>query len=307
MTERMTISIFCNTQDHTGERPYWDDATQCLYWIDVFGRRFHRADATGKTVETTTLPALIGSMALVDPSHMVLAMHHGFFQYDMSRRRAELICFPDETVAGNMRLNDGKVDAAGRFVCGGADYFRASPIAGIYSLDANSRVRKIGSNVALFNGICWSPDGKSMYYSDSALRRTYRCDYDLDSGEAGAPEVFVTHEESEGLPDGAAVDVEGYLWIAMVYGGQLLRVSPEGEIVRRIDFPVRGLTSVAFGGPTYDTLFVTSKSIGKDGKSLDVEAGGGSVFRVDGLPCPGLSEPRFRDGVSEGSCSRPPR
>lgn len=291
----MEISIFCNTRDHTGERPYWDAKTRCLYWIDVFGRRFHRASATGDQIETFPLPAIIGSMALIDPMTMVLAMHHGFFHYDLSRRRAELICYPDEAVAGNMRLNDGKVDMQGRFVCGGADYFRADPIAGIYSLDGNYRATKIGSNITLFNGICWSPEGRTIYFSDSATRRTFHSSYDPVTGTAGTPSLLIDHGENEGLPDGAAVDQMGYIWIAMVYGGELLRLTPEGEIDQRIRFPVRGLTSLAFGGPDCSTLFVTSKSIGKDGRPLDMEKGGGSVFRVDGLPCPGLQERRFQE------------
>jgi L-arabinonolactonase len=294
MTSATSLSVFAATNDHTGERPYWDGATSRFYWIDVFGKRFHRTDAEGTKIETFALPAFVGSLALIDDSHAILALHHGFFKYHFASGKAELICYPEENVAGNMRLNDGKIDQMGRFVCGGADFFRSKPIGGIYSLDGKFQVRRIGGGVTLFNGLCWSPDGKTMYYSDSARRQTYRCSYDPRTGEAGAPEPFILFTEADGLPDGAAVDDTGHIWIAMVYGGQLIRVSPGGQIERRVALPIRGPTSLAFGGHDYSRLFITSKSRDSQGQPLSVEAGGGSVFCLDGLPSKGLAEGRFR-------------
>src|SRR5690606_14173497 len=116
-------------------------------------------------VETFRLPALVGSLAVIDGTSILLALHNGFYRYNLIAGKAELICIPDEGVAGNLRLNDGKVDPRGRFVCGGADFFRTAAIGGIYNLEANLASRRIGGNVVLFNGLCWSPDGRTMYYS----------------------------------------------------------------------------------------------------------------------------------------------
>lgn len=288
----MKIDVFEAAGDHTGERPLWDAATGCFYWIDVFGRRIHRREPGGR-VQHWTVPSLIGSLALVDDSRAVVSLHNGFFFFDFATGRCELIGFPEPDVAGNLRLNDGKVDPAGRFVCGGADYFRASPLAGLYALDGTLAMRKLAGDIVIANGLAWSVDGRFIYTADSPRRVIYRAPYDPATGDVGVRTVFARFTEAEGMPDGACVDADDHLWVAMVYGGKLVRLAPDGTRERELPMPVHGPTSVAFGGERFDRLFVTSKSRGKQGELLDAGLGG-SVFVVDGAPAAGAPELRFR-------------
>lgn len=290
----MKIEILERCENHTGERPVWDPATETLYWIDVFGRKLFRKRLPNGTTEQWNLRANVGSMALTTSQGILLALQNAFFMFDPQTDNCDLVCFPDEGVAGNLRLNDGKVDNSGRFVCGGADFFRGSPIAGLYSLDGDLKSRKLDSDIVLTNGIAWSVDSRTLYYSDSFRRATYRCDYDPVTGTVGKRKLFAEFAPDEGMPDGAAIDNEGHLWIAMVYGRKLVRLDPQGNRDREIEFPVQGPTSLAFGGPKLDILFVTSKSRGKNGEPLDIEAGGGSVFAISGLGVKGMVEPRFQ-------------
>ena len=287
----MRIEKFINCQDHTGERPYWDAETSAFYWIDVFGQRIHRRNADGE-IQTWSVPSLIGSLALINPGYALVSLHNGIFIFEFKSGRSELVGFPDPGVAGNLRLNDGKVDPAGRFVCGGADYFRSQPIAGLYSVDSCLGMKRLGGEIIVANGLAWSPDGSWFYFADSFRHTIYRAAYDLQSGTVGTPNPFAHFSTDEGMPDGACIDVEGYLWVAMVYGGKLVRLCPDGTRDCEVLMPVSAPTSVAFGGPAMDRLFVTSKS--RDSKGNELDPGlGGSVFVVDGLPTRGSAEKRF--------------
>jgi len=287
----MQISRFEACEDHTGERPYWDADTGTFYWIDVFGRRIHRRDAAGR-VQTWTLPSLIGSFALIDPDRAVVTQHNGFFLFEFATGRCELLGFPDPGASGNLRLNDGKVDSGGRFVCGGADYFRRNPIGGLYSLDGARHMRALADDIIVANGLTWSPDGRWIYYADSFRHVIYRASYDPATGAAGERQEFARFGKEEGMPDGACTDTEGCLWVAMVYGGKLLRLRPDGSREREFPMPVKAPTSVAFGGRSMDRLFVTSKSRSATGEALDPGLGG-SVLVIDGLPANGHAERRM--------------
>ena len=278
----MQIDIFERCENLTGERPLWVGETQTLWWIDVFGRKLHRKLWGTSEREEWSLPANIGSLCLERNGRILIALQNAFFHFDLDRHTFDLVCFPDEAAAGNLRLNDGKTDGAGRFVCGGADYFRAQPIGGVYSLERGI-CRSIAAPVIIFNGIAWSPDYDILYYADSVRRIIYRSRYDLKTGNAADREIFVTFPEDWGMPDGAAIDSEGYLWVAMVYGKKIVRLDPNGRIEHVIDFPVVAPTSLAFGGDDLSTLFVTTKSRGKNGEGLEVEKGAGSVFMITGL------------------------
>lgn len=288
----MRLSVFQPCDDHTGERPYWDAATGNFYWIDVFGQRVHCRFPDG-AVRTWPVPALIGSLGLIDSTRALVSLHAGFFILHFESGACELVGYPHPTAEGNLRLNDGKVDPMGRFVCGGADFHRTNPIAGLYQVDAQLCMRQVDDDIVLANGLAWSLDGAVIYYSDSARRTIYSATYDLATGDVGRRSVFAQFAESEGMPDGATVDMEGHLWVAMVYGGKLVRLRPDGTREREFALPVKGPTSVAFGGAAMDRLFITTKSRDKANQLLDPGLGG-SVLVLDALPAPGRAEPRFK-------------
>jgi sugar lactone lactonase YvrE len=288
----LNIELYEPLRCHTGERPIWDVQSGSLWWLDLFGRRIHRKRGREAT-RSWPVPTLLGSMALIDEARLIGALHHGFHLLDLEAGTCHLIGDPEPEVAGNMRLNDGKVDPRGRFVCGGADFMRTSPICGLYALDPDLSIRKLMGDIVLTNTIAWSPDGGILYVGDSPRSVIYRCAYDLETGAVGRREVFVRLDDG-GIPDGAAVDTEGHLWVAQVYGRRILRYTPSGRLDRVVEFPVEAPTSVCFGGDDLDILFVTTKSEAPDGRLLDVEKGGGGVFTIEGLGVRGLPEPRFR-------------
>ena len=143
------------------------------------------------------------------------------------------------------------------------------------------------------NGMCFSPDGRTMYLSDSnpGVRTIWACDYDTDTGTPTNRRVFFDTREVAGRPDGGTVDADGCYWMAGVGGWQLVRITPQGKVDRIVEMPVEKPTKPMFGGPRLDTLFVTSIGMGMEDDPKQPLAG--SLFSITGLGVTGVPQPRF--------------
>lgn len=288
----MEFEFLVDAQNVLGEGPLWDTREERLYWIDSLGNTVNRCRPDGSEIQTWSVPANIGSLALREKGGGVVALQNGFHFIDFDSGECEFIVDPEADNPGT-RFNDGKVDRRGRLIAGCMDYDEESGSSGLYRLDADLSCHKLDGGIVVSNGPCWSPDNKTFYFADT-WKAIYAYDYDIDAGEVSNKRVFVpVEDESLGVPDGATVDAEGFIWSAQVYGAKLNRYAPDGTLDRSIDFPIQNITSVMFGGENLDTLFVTSMGHqpvrGK--KSTDPRNGG--VFAVHGLGVQGLPEHRF--------------
>lgn len=283
--------VDCNTT--LGEGPLWDIEHQRIYWIDSFGNKVFRATADGTEVETWDVPDKIGSMALrKDGNGAVVALRTGIHLLDFASGEVEPLVDPEADLEST-RLNDGKVDKQGRFVVGSMDMKEEAPNGSLYRLDTDFSCHHLLGDIMVSNGPCWSPDGNTFYFTDTWSGDIWAFDYDQDAGTPSNKRTLCSTKGQDGVPDGSTVDSEGFIWNAQVYGGYILRYAPDGSVDRRIEMPVKKVTSVMFGGPDLDLLYVTSMAkpplphLPEDGPL------GGSLFAISDLGVRGLPEPRF--------------
>lgn len=109
--------------------------------------------------------------------------------------------------------------------------------------------------VTIPNGISWTMDDKTMYICDSPTKCVFAYDYNAASGTISNKRVFFKVDHPEGVPDGHALDVEGFLWQAIHGAGKVVRISPQGEVVAEIALPTRCVTCPGFAG---EDLYITS-------------------------------------------------
>lgn len=287
----VTIDVLVPCRNELGEGPLWDVVEERLYWIDSLGKAIWSCDAQGRDVRWWPVPDHIGSMALRQQGGAVLALRNGFHLFDFATGEATPVADP-EADRPRTRFNDGKVDRRGRFVAGSMDYDEQDPICGLYSLHTDRSCHRLDEGIIVSNGPCWSPDGRTFYFADTWKNAIYAYDYDLATGTPTNKRVWVSTENDPGAPDGSTVDEQGFLWNAQVYGNRILRYAPDGHVDRVIEFPVKSLTSVMFGGPDLDILYVTSMARPIKGVAPK-EAEAGHLFAVRGLGVRGLPEPRF--------------
>ena len=287
------IEIVTAIRDQLGECPLWDETTQSLYWIDAHARLVRRLVPASGDYREWQLPSAIGSVALCDSGRLLVALASEFSYLDLDS--GQLTKLADVThAADRMRLNDGRTDRAGRFVAGALVMGRNEPLGALYQVDARGQLRVLDQGIAVSNATCFSPDGQWLYFTDSRTRKILRYRYDLASGQASDPSVWVDTEPLGSAADGATVDAEGCLWTALVETGQLARFTPDGQLERLIAMPVRHVTCPCFGGPDLDILYVTS--IRDSGNALkDDHPDAGALFAVHGTGVRGLPEVRFAD------------
>ena len=288
------IDVLVDVKPRLGEGPLWDVESERLWFIDSLGDRLHRCTADGREVTTWELSSHVGSMALTETGDALLALADGFHRLDLASHQSEPLVDPEPGMPGN-RLNDGKVDRQGRFVCGSMDMGEEQPTGALWSLDADLQPRRLDSDIICSNGPCFSPDGRTLYCADSFRGTVYAYDYDTETGGVANRRVFVEPEvRAGGAPDGATVDADGYVWVVLVFDGRIMRFAPDGSLDRSIDMPVLKTTSVAFGGPRLETLFVTSMAHPPLPKYPEDGPLRGATFAVHGLGVTGLPERRWR-------------
>jgi len=289
----MRIEVLVDVKTHLGEGPLWDVEDQRLYWIDSTGMNVFRCTADGREVRGWDVPQSIGSMAIRKHGGAVLSLQRGFHFLDFKTGEVELIVDPEPNRPDN-RLNDGKVDKRGRFIAGAMDTKELGKNAGLYRLDPDLSLHQIDDGIIVSNGPCWSPGGEIFYFADSWSGEIWAYDYDLNTGEASNRRVFVKVDSTTGgVADGSTVDAEGYLWNAQVFDGKVIRYAPDGSVDRVIDMPVKKVTSVMFGGPNLDVLYVTSMAKRNLPQFPADPVERGSLFAVYDLGVRGLEETRF--------------
>jgi sugar lactone lactonase YvrE len=278
-----------------GESPMWHPQEQLLYWVDIPGKRLHRLDPTSGAQSHWDFPCEPAACAPVLGGGLLLAMRDGLWRFDPETSQRSLLCEPpyDPTCE---RFNDGKCDPLGRFWVGTIYEPREPARAALYRWDAH-RIDRIAGDITVSNGLGWSPDGRTLYWSDTKAHTVYAFDFDVSDGSVSRQRVFARFEGKPpqqdlrtygGRPDGAAVDVEGCYWVAMFEGQRLLRLSPQGEVLREVALPVRCPTMPCFGSSDLRTLFITTARENRPAAELAQQPLAGCVLslRVDvpGLP-----------------------
>jgi len=263
-----------------GEGPVWDARTETLYFVDIKGDAvLAYNDRTGGS--SSLFPGSPSAIVpLIDEEALLCASVRGLERFWPENGRREQVGSIDLEPPGN-RTNDGKCDPAGRFWVGTMDDAEQSYSGTLYCFDAVASARAVITNIGVSNGLDWSPDGASFYYTDSLRRTIWHFPFDVATGELGLRRVFALVPKETGAPDGLAVDAEGFVWSAHWDGWRVTRYAPDGRIDRIIRLPVPRPTSVSFGGNGFETLFITSARIGLATETLDQAASSGALFACE--------------------------
>lgn len=282
--------LVLDARNGTGESPVWHAGEQALYWVDIPGRAVHRwSPADGhRQWRTAEMPACIAATGV--PGRFVAGMESGVFVLqlgDDADAEATPLA-PVAHAAPGMRFNDGRCDRQGRFWAGTMllDMAAGAAFGALYSYDFDSTLRPsdlrkpVISGLIVPNGLGFSPDGRTMYLSDShpTVQAIWAFDYDTATGTPSNRRLFVDMTALPGRPDGAAVDADGCYWICGNDAGLVHRFTPDGRLDRSLAVPVKKPAMCAFGGAGLDTLFVTS--IRPGGTDLSDQPLAGGVFAL---------------------------
>ena len=291
----MTAELILDARNATGESPVWSTTEQALYWVDIPAKRLHRWSPADGKEQSWQASQMLACIAQTGNGNWIAAMENGLFAitpHADGSLDSRLLASVTHALPG-MRFNDGRCDRQGRFWAGTMvmDMAAGAPVGAMYRYNAG-QAEPLKAQLQGFivpNGLAFSPDGNTLYLSDSHpdVQKIWAFDYDTDTGTPHNRRLFVDMSKHPGRPDGAAVDAEGCYWICGNDAGLIHRFTPEGKLDRSLAVPVKKPAMCAFGGADLDTLFVTS--IRPAGDLADQPLAGG-VFAlrpgVKGLPEP---------------------
>lgn len=286
----MDWTIVSPLRDRLAESPMWHPGEEALYWTDWYGPALHRKLWGQDRVESWTIPdeTVLGCFVFASGGRLLLAVDSGLVLFDPGTGAVTPFANPDGGREG-MVYNDGKLDRFGRLWVGTYELTETEPRGILYCVTPDGTASIGDSGFASCNGPAFSPDGRTLYFSDSVGRRILAYDVAPESRRLANRRVFASFGPDEGLPDGLTVDAEGGLWCALYGGGAVLRFTPDGSRSRRYALPCPVVAAPAFGGPDMATLFVATGWGPGVGHAADERQDGGAIFAL---------EPGFR-GIAE--------
>lgn len=271
--------------DLLGEGPFWDAEHQRLIWSDIKSstlREFLPASGERRVLAEGVMAF---GLTLNRDGALIITTPVGLFYYKIGGQPQPLL---GEYEGESLFLNDMIADSAGRVYAGTVFWGPDGLVkeGKLYLIDGSGAARIVDQGSGMSNGLGFSPDNSTLYYTDSYVRRIYAFDVDQSTGDLSNKRVLVQIPDDEGLPDGLTVDAEGHLWSAQWYGSQVVRYDPDGKVERRVEVPVRQVASLTFGGADLDELYVTTAGdpfvSSLCPPNYDFEAGndGGPLFRL---------------------------
>lgn len=278
-----------------GESPFWHPSERVLYWCDIPGRRLNRFAPQALRHDCWDFDTELACCMPVLGGGLVLGMRDGLWFYRPDRHERTRLVPPPYDPACE-RFNDGKADPQGRVWVGTLYEPKDRPAAALYRWTRGT-LDRVAGDVTVSNGLAWSPDGRTLYWSDTTSHTIMALDMDPQDGALSRRRVlqqFPLKTPGQplatygGRPDGAAVDSEGGYWVAMFEGQRLLRLSPDGAVLQEVPLPVRCPTMPCFGGDDLRTLYLTTARHGRPAAELARQPWAGCVLEmrvaVPGLP-----------------------
>ena len=289
-------SVLAERRFILGEGPHFDAPSGQLYWVDIVAGEAWRMNVASRETAHWSFGTPLSAVVPRAKDGLMVALAGGLEFFDPATGARTPFAAPEAAMPGN-RSNEARVDPTGKFWLGTMqnnigptqeDLPITRSSGGLYRIERDGRFEQVATEVGVANTLCWDEGRGRLYFADSRAGTIRVFDWDSASGQIANPRVFAPKHE-RGVPDGSALDAEGYLWNCRWGGGCIIRYAPDGSIERIVDVPVTNPTSCVFGGPDLKTLYVTSARQGLSEQRKQANPLEGALLTaqsdVAGQPC----------------------
>ncbi len=276
----MNPKLIANSKCIIGEGPIWNPLDQMLYWCDIQNGTIFRLNSSNGTFEKFfERNGFIGGFTIQRNGNLLLFMEHGKIAELQNKKLHYIIDhIPGEE---NNRFNDVIADPKGRVLCGtmSKNTANCNQNGTLYLLETDGSIKPIINKLSISNGMGFNLKGNLLYHTDSLEKTIYKYQYYVSNGTLKNRTIFVKTNNSKSLPDGMTIDKYDHIWSANWDGSNLYRYSPNGEKILEINFPVKKVSSLTFGGSNYSDIFVTTATNGNS--EAEEGKGAGGIFQIN--------------------------
>jgi L-arabinonolactonase len=297
--DRIAPSLVVDSRCALGESVLWCERRGALFWTDIDASRLWTHRPHDGATRSWALPDRLGSLALCQTGQLLLGLAKGLYLADPDAAQEETLSLEKlaDVEAGNAetRINDGRSDRNGNFVFGTkSERADSAPIGAFYQYSGRHGLRRLDLPAAAIpNSICFSADGRGMYYCDSVAPRILYCGYDADAAAVSGSRVFAEIDGAGASPDGSIIDADGCLWNAQWGAGRIVRYRSDGSVDRVMSLPVKNPSCCTIGGGGYDRLYVSSARVDNSVEELARTPGAGGIWQIVLPRALGLPESRI--------------
>lgn len=290
--------LIANYHCHTGEGPMWHPDEQVLYWMDLPQGRLFRYDPAADEHAMVREGGELGAATIQHDGALMLMGGPGCGVSRWHRGAESRVV---EKVPGETRFNDAIADTTGRVYSGSMPRrWGATDLAelgSLYRLDRDGSIHVMDRGMGCANGMGWSADGQTLFFIDSPSQCVYAYDVETSTGDLSGRRVHLqtAPPKTDSAPDGMTIDAEGCFWVARWGGSCVVRYDPAGVEISRLSLPTARITSVTFGGPGLETMYITSAG-GDDPNANGPNAGALFAVEIDGV----RGVPEFRSRIDLG-------
>lgn len=285
MREEISVSVLDRRRCLLGEGPMWHPQRQQPFWFDILGRRLLSLD--NGTPLDWQFDEYVSAAGWVDRDRLLIASQTALTLFDL-RDGSHGQTWPLEADDPLTRSNDGRADPMGGFWIGTMAIDKPRGQRGAIYRFYKGEIRRLYDRIGVSNAICFAPEGRLAYFTDTDRAQIMRQPLDADGWPSGAPQVLIDLSQAQLRPDGAVVDAEGRLWNAQFGAGRVTCYDPDGAERLVVNLPASKTTCPSFIGPALDRMMVTTAGEGLEGQ------GDGLTYVVDGLGVTGQAEHQVR-------------
>ena len=271
--------IFDTRPCDLGEGPLWHPALGQLFWFDILNKRM--LSRQGDAPLEWQFDQMVSAAGWVSETQLIIASETALIHFDLRTQTSQHVAAL-EADNPNTRSNDGRADPMGGFWIGTMGKSAQMGAGAIYRY-YRGELRKLYDDITISNAICFAPDGRTAYFTDTATGRVMRVPLDSAGWPAGAPQLYLDLTAQPSGPDGAVIDAGGNMWLAQWGAARVACFDPAGQMLRHVAFDAPHTSCPAFGGPDLTTLHCTSALQGMDDAARAAHPNAGMVFAQMGV------------------------
>jgi D-xylonolactonase len=281
-----------------GENPIWHADEKLLYWVDIPNGRLFGYDPRNGDYQTLKQGRHLGAMTIQADGSLLLMGGEGCYVSIWKDGEETPVI---ESIEGETRFNDAIADRHGRVFSGSMPHpgwkEDADKTGKLYRIDTDGSYQIMDTGFGCANGMGFTADGKTFFFTDTPTGNIYAYDYDEQTGDLSNRRAQIHISDDPGMPDGMTVDADGHIWSAKWGGSQVVQYNLDGEKLQSIDLPTANITSIAFGGDDLETMYITSAGGNHPDAPEDENAAAGALFEFEAPGVKGVEEFRSKIGL----------